>query len=91
MSPIRHAIEKAGGPTKVAAELGVSAQAVCFWRDAKRSFPVEHCARMEALTSGAVRRWDLRPDDWHRIWPELIGAEGAPDVPTLATEVSDAA
>ena len=32
--------------------------------------------------AGAVRRWDLRPDDWHRIWPELIGAEGAPDVPT---------
>lgn len=28
-----------------------------------------------------VRRWDLRPDDWHRIWPELIGAEGAPGVP----------
>jgi hypothetical protein len=22
---------------------------------------------------------DLRPDDWHRIWPELIGAEGAPE------------
>lgn len=21
---------------------------------------------------------DLRPDDWHRIWPELIGKPGAP-------------
>lgn len=29
----------------------------------------------------AVRRWELRPDDWYRIWPELIGAEGAPSVP----------
>jgi hypothetical protein len=28
-----------------------------------------------------VARWDLRPDDWHRIWPELIGAEGAPPLP----------
>lgn len=34
-----------------------------------------------ACAAGAVRRWDLRPDDWHRIWPELIGAEGAPQVP----------
>lgn len=36
-----------------------------------------------------VRRWDLRPADWHRIWPELIGAEGAPVLPT--EEVRDAA
>lgn len=32
--------------------------------------------------AGAVQLWDLRPDDWHRIWPELSGAEGAPDVPS---------
>jgi hypothetical protein len=23
---------------------------------------------------------------WHRIWPELIGAEGAPDVPEPTTQ-----
>jgi hypothetical protein len=28
-----------------------------------------------------VRRWDLRPLDWHKHWPELIGVEGAPAVP----------
>lgn len=22
---------------------------------------------------------DLRPDDWHLIWPELVGAEGSPE------------
>lgn len=33
------------------------------------------------------RRWHLLPDCWHRIWPELIGTEGAPAVP----EVRDAA
>ena len=32
---------------------------------------------IEAATDGAVRRQDLRPDDWHRIWPELIGTDGA--------------
>ena len=26
------------------------------------------------------RLWDLRPSDWWQIWPELIGAEGAPSV-----------
>jgi DNA-binding transcriptional regulator YdaS (Cro superfamily) len=35
-----------------------------------------------------VRRWDLRPDDWHRIWPELIGADGAPPIPEPAREVA---
>lgn len=24
--------------------------------------------------------WSLRPNDWHLIWPELIGAPGAPEV-----------
>lgn len=36
---------------------------------------------MEAATGRNVMRWDLRPDDWHRHWPELIGADGAPPVP----------
>lgn len=35
---------------------------------------------IERETCGAVRRWDLRPADWHEIWPELIGVEGAPSV-----------
>ena len=24
--------------------------------------------------------WDLRPHDWHVIWPELVGAVGAPPI-----------
>ena len=27
---------------------------------------------LEQATKGAVTRQDLRPDDWRRIWPELI-------------------
>ncbi len=26
---------------------------------------------IERATNGAVTRRDLRPDDWHEIWPEL--------------------
>lgn len=44
----------------------------------------ESCVAIEHATDGAVRRWDLRPEDWHRIWPELIGTEGAPPVETAS-------
>lgn len=30
-----------------------------------------HCVAIERATKGAVTRRDLRPDDWHLIWPEL--------------------
>lgn len=41
----------------------------------------ELCVLIERATDRSVMRWDLRPKDWHRIWPELIGADGAPEVP----------
>jgi DNA-binding transcriptional regulator YdaS (Cro superfamily) len=31
----------------------------------------EYAVAIERATGGAVKRQDLRPDDWHRIWPEL--------------------
>ena len=33
-------------------------------------------------TANDVPVWDSRPDDWHLIWPELVGTEGAPPVTT---------
>lgn len=52
--------------------LFVTPQAVCFWRDGKRELPVECCYTIEKATAGQVTRRDLRPDDWHLIWPELV-------------------
>lgn len=49
--------------------------------DKGRTFGPAECVRIETATEGAVRRWDLRPADWHLIWPELIGADGAPATP----------
>lgn len=47
---------------------------------------------IERHSLGAVRRWELRRDDWHLIWPELIGAEGAPRVSQgVEQEARDAA
>jgi len=42
------------------------------------------CVRFERHTQKAVRRWDLRPDDWADIWPELAGTKGAPDLAVAA-------
>lgn len=33
--------------------------------------PVAHCADIERITKGLVKRQDLRPDDFKRYWPEL--------------------
>lgn len=30
------------------------------------------CVAIEKETQGEVSRKDLRPEDWHLIWPELI-------------------
>lgn len=42
-----------------------------------------YCVAISRATNGAVARWDLR-DDWHLIWPEMIGTEGAPVIPAAA-------
>lgn len=36
---------------------------------------------IERESNYQVRRWDLRPDDWHLIWPELMDDKAAPAVP----------
>jgi len=41
---------------------------------AKRRPGPTHCVAIERATDGSVTRRDLRPDDWHLIWPELVEA-----------------
>lgn len=77
MTPIERAVEIVGGPAKLAAILGKSTQAVCFWRDGKRKLPAEMCLRIERATDGQVTRRDLRPADYAEIWPDLIAADSA--------------
>lgn len=64
---------------------------VSQWASGIKAVAVERCVPLEDATAGAVRRWDLRPDDWHRIWPELKGADGAPDVPLPEPAAQEAA
>jgi hypothetical protein len=81
MNAVARAIDAVGGPTLVARSLGGSVQAWCFYRDGKRAFPHKHAAPLEKAGGYKVRRWEMFPHDWHRIWPELIGTPGAPTVP----------
>tara|TARA_R100000365_G_C2744888_1_gene73632 strand:- start:43 stop:312 length:270 start_codon:yes stop_codon:yes gene_type:complete len=76
-------LRKAGAPSPAdfAGRLGVSSDQLRQWRfgySNRRPGP-EMCVVIERESELAIRRWDLRPDDWYRIWPELIGAEGAPE------------
>lgn len=82
MNWIDEAITKAGGRAALARLLGVSNQAVTFWADGVRTPDPETCSTLDVALG--VRRWRIRPHDWHRIWPELINAKGAPKVPEQA-------
>ncbi len=77
MDNFEKSIADLGGPAAAAALLGISIQRLCNWVD--RGVPIEHGALVDHVVG--FRRWHQRPDDWHRIWPELIGADGAPPVP----------
>jgi len=73
-SPIERATGELGGVAALAAAIGVSDNAPSMWKS-RGSVPPAHCAQIEIATKGVVTRRELRPDDWHRIWPELVTDE----------------
>ena len=69
----------------IAASLGIEDQyAYQIIRGIRTASPA--LARAWVAQAPEDHLWDLRPDDWHRIWPELIGADGAPDVQSSTVE-----
>ncbi len=84
MQALDIAIKKLGGVGKLAAALGVQQPVVSNWRARGTTPDAIHCVTIERVTAGVVSRRDLRPEDWHLIWPELASAEAsktAPEVP----------
>lgn len=47
----------------------------------RREMDPEQAVKLEKVSEGRVRRWHVRRRSWARIWPELIGTEGAPPIP----------
>ena len=82
---IERAAEACGGMAKLAEAMGESPQTVSNWK--RRGVPLEKCAQIELLTTNAVTRRDLRPEDWHRIWPELVTAQHP--APMLAQDLPE--
>jgi DNA-binding transcriptional regulator YdaS (Cro superfamily) len=80
-SPIEQACQELGSQAVLAALLKVTPPTVNQWVKGVRPIPIEACVAIEQATNGRIMRWDLRPDNWHLIWPELIGKDGAPEVP----------
>jgi DNA-binding transcriptional regulator YdaS (Cro superfamily) len=76
-------IDLLGGTASLARRLRISTASVSEMR--KNGIPegrkIELGADIERATHGLTRRWHLRPNDWFRIWPELVGSEDAPEVP----------
>lgn len=80
---IRRACAAIGSQVALARDLGVQPPTVAQWALPNsapkfRPLPVRFCRRVAELAGSHVS--GLRPDDWHRIWPELIGTEGAPEI-----------
>lgn len=73
-------IDALGGTSAVARLMNVKAPSVSGWR--KTGIPDDKRIRLAVLleekSGGAYRRTDVFPRDWHRIWPELVGAKGSP-------------
>lgn len=40
----------------------------------EKAIPAEHCKAIESFTGGEVTCQDMRPNDWHKYWPELADA-----------------
>lgn len=68
----------------LAAKVNVSDAYLYQCLTGRKAMNPEEAVRVERESGHQVRRWHLRQDDWHRIWPELIGAPGAPEVPAKA-------
>jgi len=64
-----------GQKSELARAIGVPAILVSQWSLGQRPVPIARCKAIESATDGAVTCKDLRPDDWHEIWPELADSE----------------
>lgn len=63
---------------RLAEKAGLTAAFLSQIASGVRPVPPIRCAAIELATGLVVRRWHMRPDDWHQIWPELVNDPAAP-------------
>ena len=75
-------VAERGVTAALARQIGAQPQLMWQWASGVRPVPLERCVAIERATDGAVTRIDLRPDDWHEIWPELAISEEKQPLPS---------
>lgn len=68
-------IESGTKKAEFARAINVSPALLHQWIENIRPVAIRHCPAIEGTTGGKVTRRELRPDDWHKIWPELVVAD----------------
>lgn len=71
MNAIQQAINHMGGVGKLADAIGVGQSAISNLAMRGGMPSPANCVAIEQVTNRTVTRKDLRPKDWHLIWPEL--------------------
>ena len=72
---VKKACKFVGGQCALAIALGIDPSQVNQWVKGRRSVPIKYCQLIVELTDGAVSVQDLRPKDWHLIWPASKSTE----------------
>lgn len=72
MELLEYLTAERGRQAALCRQIGLHAPDLSRWASGSRPVPIEHCPRIERATGGAVTRRELRPHDWHLIWPELV-------------------
>lgn len=65
----------------LAEQAGVDEQYLYQCLTGRKDMKTNEAVRVERVTERRLRRWHLRRNDWWQHWPELIGTDGAPEVP----------
>lgn len=70
-----------GRAAALAARLGVSKSYLSQMANGQSPISPERGVQIEQETGGIATRKDMFPDNWQRIWPELIPNTQAPPIP----------
>lgn len=72
MNLFQYLSQERGRQAALARAIGAHVPDVSKWASGERPIPMPYGAPIEAATSGAVTRQEMFPDDWQRLWPELV-------------------
>lgn len=73
-----------GDRARLAALAGINEAYLYQCLSGRREMGARVAVKVEQATRGELKRWQLCTRTWHLLWPELIDAEGAPEVPEQA-------